>query len=293
MPGLTQLQSTSANSFAFVIAQFDYAADLDEAVASIEENLRSAGLPNGVEPTVGAFNFNSAPVVVASVSAAGDTDLEAAAEIARTEIITELQSLPGVAGADLAGGLEDQLVVTLDPELLAEAGVSTQQIVGVLQANNLTLPGGELSVEGEQIPVSTIGQFTSVDQIENLVVGVRSAPMRSGHALGRTGRARAARRRTQPVKLGDARLGRDRRRCDDRLRPDERPAGRHDLGQQDERGQHRHGRRGRPGQARRDRGPAPRRDHDRDRLGPVDVHPRIERGPASRGRPWRRLRGPR
>ncbi len=180
VPGLTQLRSTSANSFAFVIAQFDYAADLDEAVASIEGNLRSAGLPNGVEPTVGAFNFNSATIVVASVSAAGDTDLETVAEIARTEIITELQSLPGVAGADLAGGLEDQLVVTLDPELLGQAGVSTQQIVGVLQANNLTLPGGELSVDGEQIPVSTIGQFTSVDQIENLVVGVRSAPMVPG-----------------------------------------------------------------------------------------------------------------
>lgn len=173
VPGLTQLQSTSANSFAFVIAQFDFGADLDEAVASIEENLRSSGLPAGVEPTVGAFNFNAAPVVVASVSAAGDSDLEAVAQIARTEIIAELQSLPGVAAADLAGGLEDRLVVTLDPQRLAEAGASTQQIVGVLQANNLTLPGGELSIDGERIPVSTIGRFASVEDIENLVVGVR------------------------------------------------------------------------------------------------------------------------
>ena len=185
MPGLTQLQSTSANSFAFVIAQFDFGADLDEAVASIEENLRSAGLPAGVEPTVGAFNFNSAPVVVASVSGAGDTDLEAVAQIARTEIIAELQSLPGVAGADLAGGLEDRLVITLDPVRLAEAGVSSQQIVGILQANNLTLPGGELSVDGERIPVSTIGRFASVEEIEGLVVGVRATAGRRASASRR------------------------------------------------------------------------------------------------------------
>jgi len=173
--GLDQLQSTSSNSFAFVVAQFDYGADLDAAVATIEENIGASNLPTGVDPTVGAFNFSAAPVLIASVSAMAGTDLERAAEIARTELIPELASVPGVASADLAGGLEDRLVITLDPTALAEAGVSAQQIVGVLQANNLTLPGGELPVEGTRIPVSTIGRFDSVDQIQDLVVGVRDA----------------------------------------------------------------------------------------------------------------------
>ena len=126
-----------------------------------------------MEPTVGSFNFNAAPVVVASVSAQGDTDLEEAAEIARTEIIPELQAIPGVASADLAGGLEDRLVITLDPQEMAEAGVSMQQAIGVLQANNITIPGGELPTDEARIPVSTIGRFDSVEEIENLVVGVR------------------------------------------------------------------------------------------------------------------------
>ncbi len=173
VPGLTELRSTSANSLSFVIAQFDYGADLDEAVAAIEENIRSSSLPAGVSPTVGAFNLNTAPVLIASVSATSATDLERAAAIARTEIIPELQALPGVASADVAGGLEDRLVITLDSERLGEAGVSAQQVAGVLQANNLTLPGGELPVDGEEIPVSTIGRFESVAQIEGLVVGVR------------------------------------------------------------------------------------------------------------------------
>jgi len=124
IPGLTQLRSTSANSFAFVVAQFDYGTDLDKATASIEANLHAATLPPTVDPTVGAFNFNSAPVVVASVSAKGSTDLADAATIARNEIIPELQAIPGVASAELAGGLEDRLVVTLDPKKLAAAGIS-------------------------------------------------------------------------------------------------------------------------------------------------------------------------
>jgi hydrophobic/amphiphilic exporter-1 (mainly G- bacteria), HAE1 family len=183
VPGLTQMRSTSANSFAFVLAQFDYGTDLDKAVAEIEANLRQASLPNGVDPTVGAFNFNAAPVVVTSVSGVGSTDLETAAGIARNEIIPELEAIPGVASAEIAGGLEDRLVITLDPQKMAAAGVSMQQVIGVVQANNITIPGGALPTDEARIPVSTIGHFDSKEQIESLVVGVKTpviAPIPTG-----------------------------------------------------------------------------------------------------------------
>ncbi len=195
--GLEQLQSNSSNSFAFVIAQFDYGANLDDAVATIEQNLQGSNLPTGVEPSVGAFNFSAAPVVVASVSAVDGADLQDAARIARTEILPELSALAGVANADLAGGLEDRLVITVDPARLAAAGVSIQQITGVLQANNLTLPGGELPVDGGKIPVSTIGRFESVDQLKGLVVGVRVAPPSGGSPTAPGGAL------PQPVTLGE------------------------------------------------------------------------------------------
>ena len=47
-----------------------------------------------------------------------------AADIARTEIVPEIQAIEGVASADVTGGLEQRLVVTLDPDKLAAAGVS-------------------------------------------------------------------------------------------------------------------------------------------------------------------------
>ena len=51
-----------------------------------------------------------------------------------------------------------------------------QQAIGVLQANNITIPGGELPTDEARIPVSTIGRFDSIEEIENLVVGVRAPP---------------------------------------------------------------------------------------------------------------------
>jgi HAE1 family hydrophobic/amphiphilic exporter-1 len=171
VPRLETIQSTSANSIALVIAQFEYGTDVKEALAAIEEGMADAGLPESVEPSASALNINASPVIIASIVAGSEDGLEAAAEIARTEILPEITAIDGVARADITGGLEQRLLITLDPETLAESGVSVAQISGVLTANNLTFPSGQLSDGGTRIPVSTIGTLTSAEQIEDLVVG--------------------------------------------------------------------------------------------------------------------------
>ncbi|HET7830731.1 MAG TPA: efflux RND transporter permease subunit, partial [Candidatus Limnocylindrales bacterium] len=86
--------------------------------------------------------------------------------------------LEGVASVDLTGGEEQQVLITLDPEKLAANNVTLGQITGVLAANNLTFPSGQVETDTTQIPVSTIGRIDSVEQVEQLVVGVAtpSAP---------------------------------------------------------------------------------------------------------------------
>ena len=202
VPRLESLQSTSANSVALVVALFSFGTDVDEVEASINENLRTAGLPETVEPDVSALNINAAPVIISSIRATNEDELDQVAELARTDIVPSIAALEGVASADVTGGLEQQLVVTLDPAALAEAGVSIQQIQGILQANNLTFPSGQVTEGGERIPVSTSGSLTSIEAIEGLVVGVRQAdaPAQSGASPDPAAPPAAAPR---PVTLGE------------------------------------------------------------------------------------------
>ena len=152
VPRLETMQSTSANSIALVIAQFSYGTNVKEATAAVEEGIAQAGLPDSVDPNVSALNINASPVIIASIAATSEGGLEQAATIARTEIVPEIQAIEGVASADITGGLEQRLVVTLDPDKLAADGISVQQVVGVLQANNLTFPSGQLTDEGAEDP---------------------------------------------------------------------------------------------------------------------------------------------
>ena len=180
IPGLSSLRSTSANSIALVVAQFKFGTDVKATQSTIEQNIATLGLPASVDPQVAALNINSSPVVIASIAATSESGLDNAAQIASQEIVPQIAALNGVAAADLTGGLEQQVVITLDPQKLAAAGIGAAQIQGVLQANNITVPGGQLQSNGTSIPVSTQSSLTSVDQISNLIVGAAQPAVAPG-----------------------------------------------------------------------------------------------------------------
>ena len=192
VPRLTALSSSSANSIAIVVAQFEFGTDIKEARATIEQNLQLAGLPKSVTPQVSALNINSSPVIIASVAGTSQTGLDAATEVAQTQIVPALQGIDGVATVDLTGGLQPEVVVTLDPAKLTATGISVAQVNGILAANNLTLPSGQIKSPTQNVPVSTIGSLTSIAQIENLVVGVKMPGAAQPGAPGAPGQAPGA-----------------------------------------------------------------------------------------------------
>ena len=171
LSGLETISSTSANSIGFVIAQYDYGIDVEEAVAELEDVVSGLDLPDGVEPVVTPFDINQSPVVIASISSSS-ASLTELGDIAADRVLPELRGVAGVASAEVTGGLSEQIEITLDPIAVAQFGIGLQQLQGTLAAANLTVPAGELTEAGESIPVTVRGEVSSLDDLRALVVGV-------------------------------------------------------------------------------------------------------------------------
>ncbi len=184
VPRLESLQSTSANSLALVVAQFSFGSDVKEIRATIEQILQDAGLPSTVNPQVSALNINASPVIIASIAATSEDGVAVAAEIARTEIEPALLGLEGVGSVDVTGGEQLRVLITLDPAKLKANGISISQVTGVLAANNLTFPSGQVTTEGSKIPVSTIGDIGGIEEIQAMEVGPVTRPKASGAPAG-------------------------------------------------------------------------------------------------------------
>ena len=169
--GVESLRSVSTTGLGFVSAQFAYGSDVKEIVRQIEAAIDGSRLPAGVTPVVRNFNINSSAVVIATLTPKSGTTLSELAALAQNELMPSIRGISGISAADLSGGTETQAFIQLDAAKLAATGVSMSQVQGLIQANNLTYPGGQLPVGTGLVPVSATGRFTSVADLENLIVG--------------------------------------------------------------------------------------------------------------------------
>src|SRR5206468_338868 len=130
----------------------------------------------------------SQPILQVSLSSSNESPAQLA-QIARDQFQPDIKKINGVFDVELSGGGTRQLVIKLDPIKLAAKKISVQQVVGALQANSLTVPGGTIDQGGFSIPVVTTHKFGSVQDICTLVVGAATttpAAPKTGSGTGAT-----------------------------------------------------------------------------------------------------------
>ncbi|GCE47875.1 HAE1 family hydrophobic/amphiphilic exporter-1 [Thermosporothrix hazakensis] len=176
-PGITSLTSTSSESVSVVTANYDFGTDLSQARQQLNDRINQiqSQLPEDVKPSLQSFNISDLPVMYLSVSSSQDSQ-QLALDL-KQKVVPELQSIPDVARVEITGIREQIVTITLDMKKLAATGISQEQIQGALQANNLTLPAGSLDASGKSLPVRVGNTFTSINDIKNIIVGVRAAQM--------------------------------------------------------------------------------------------------------------------
>ena len=94
-------------------------------------------------------------------------ELEILAEL----IEDELELIPSVARVDLWGVQPERIYVEVDSADWAKIGLSAEQLARIFEARNIVEPGGQLDTERGRYAVNPTGEFRSITQMNNLVVG--------------------------------------------------------------------------------------------------------------------------
>jgi cobalt-zinc-cadmium resistance protein CzcA len=85
-------------------------------------------------------------------------------------VIPRLLRVPGVADVSNFGGLAKQYAVTFHPAELARFGLTMDDLVGAIQANNAAAGGSVLERGSMSLVIRSAGLVESVGQIENIFV---------------------------------------------------------------------------------------------------------------------------
>ncbi|MCS3445788.1 MULTISPECIES: efflux RND transporter permease subunit [Bradyrhizobium] len=86
----------------------------------------------------------------------------------------QMKTVPGVAGADAIGGFVKQYQVQPDPQKLIAYGLSLQQVVAAIEANNASRGANYIEQNGEGYVVRAAGRVENIEDIGQIVVSTRN-----------------------------------------------------------------------------------------------------------------------
>ncbi|KKC34029.1 efflux RND transporter permease subunit [Devosia psychrophila] len=170
LSGIDTVTSTSSAGHSTVILQFTL--DTEPAVAAQDVRDRLAAIVGQMPDTADAtqvlrYNPTASPMVSLALSSPSQSVPELTL-LANDIVSPALTAISGVGSATVVGGLDNQVNIFTDPNLLNAFGIGVSDVISALRQDNETLPSGSI-VDGMLVQtvqinaeVSSVGGFRDI-----------------------------------------------------------------------------------------------------------------------------------
>ena len=171
LPRVREVRSLSKAALSQVIIVLEDDVDIYFARQLIFERLESAKgeLPEWAEPDLGPISTGLGEIYQYTL----ESDTRSAMELRTLQnwvIAPQLRPIPGVNEVNSFGGFVKQYHIVVDPNRLLKFGITLDQILNAVGANNANAGGDFLVKDWEQAYVRTVGLIQSIDDLEHIVL---------------------------------------------------------------------------------------------------------------------------
>ena len=148
--------------------EFDMSVNMDDAEQLVRSAIDKIKLPEiAKEPDIILSGPEPDPTIFSMGIYAGKNNAEVQ-KFVTDKIIPRLEAIEGVSKVDV-GGIEDKIVtIRLFPEELKKKGITLDDVKAAINANNLNIPTGDLSLPNEVLPVRVSKELKSLGDVKNI-----------------------------------------------------------------------------------------------------------------------------
>ncbi|MBU8914182.1 MAG: efflux RND transporter permease subunit [Spirochaetales bacterium] len=173
LTGVQSINSTSQESASILTVSFASGTDMDLMVPEIREQLSSVEdqFPEGTERSR-IFKFSSSQLPSLQINAYTRTHGIDVRALMDETVIPRLLRIPGVAQVQIFGGRELAVMAELNLDSLGKLNLPITQVIQAFSGENVSLPGGTIDLENRYLVLRTVGEFESVDDVGEVLVGV-------------------------------------------------------------------------------------------------------------------------
>ncbi len=172
--GVKRVYSITRSGQAVVIAEFAWDADMDYGLLDVQKRVgRYAANEDVSQLDVTREDPLALAVMRIAITADENTELDALMGTVELLIKPKLEALDGVASAEVEGGAEKEVRVTLDPYLLEAFGLSSDAVINRIAQANADVSGGTLRENQQSYLVKALGRLNDINDVREVIVGER------------------------------------------------------------------------------------------------------------------------
>ncbi|MGB2925188.1 MAG: efflux RND transporter permease subunit [Limnothrix sp.] len=187
LPDLDQLTSTVTDGNSQTVVNFELGTDTDQATNDVRNAIAEirASLPQDInDPVVQKLDFSGGSVMTYALSSDQRT-VEELSDLIDRQIGRELVNVKGVAEIDRLGGLDREIRVDLDPQLLQGLGITATQVNDQIAQFNVNRPGGRVELGGNEQNVRTLGSAKNIRELQQYPITLPNGDTVALENLGR------------------------------------------------------------------------------------------------------------
>lgn len=173
LEGVDYLVTKSLPNASIIIANLKYGTDLDKTMQDAQryiDNIRKDLPASILSPEMSKVSPNDLPIM--SISATSNMSGTEFYQKMTDEYLPQIQQIKGVAELTVLGGEEREIQVKVNQEKLRLYKLSLYQVVEMINRSGLDLPAGKIQSNIESNSVRLTGKFTTIQDIENVQVGM-------------------------------------------------------------------------------------------------------------------------
>src|ERR1700681_4700448 len=183
-PNLQNLSSNIQNGRANISAAFYITSDVNTDLVNVQKSLQTAQhqLPTDLQPpTVNVRDPSQNTVVTLSLTSAKLTESHLSM-IANNQVVPAINQIPDISFVSVGGGATPAYEVVVDPQKLAAAGLTLNDVITTVGTSNTRAAGGTAYGRDRQTQIDIRGDINSPQSIAYLPI----APPASSSATSTT-----------------------------------------------------------------------------------------------------------
>lgn len=177
---MKEISSTSMEGLSVIVVEFESGVDVDDALLRVKDkvDLAQPELPKNtddpVEPIVREMSFSDVPFLMITLS--GDIS-PVRMEVIAERLEDEIEVVPGVLEVDVLGALEREIVIEVDPDRLAQYGISLVDLLRLVPSQNVKTSAGGLETAGMKFSIRVPAEVSNPSEIDTFPIAKRNGKL--------------------------------------------------------------------------------------------------------------------